>query len=465
MSKKKAIAKPEPIYERIREILESARSHVARTVNTTQVVANWLIGREIVEEEQRGQKRARYGEELLKDLSRQLARDFGSGYSVSALQYMRAFFLTYPELLKKQHAARVELPSVDSAPKQHAASGRYEIGFTATRESWEPGGLHPNLSWTHYRTLLKVENPEARAFYEIEATENHWSARELERQINSLLYERLALSRDKKGLKRLAKKGQEIQTPADVFKDPMVIEFLGLPESPRVRLQVWETLLEQVLLLEPLSLLIEHRRPQSHWSLVWPLLPHGHDRPLAAHRRRDHGIPGSLGQGRRFGHPWPLDTEHSWSSLDPQSIKTLRGSGNPALFSPAQRDLPFTGPRAEDLVFSHPNCLNLASGVDRQGSAIHRTAIQEPGSLAELDRRAEGFPSVAGTHQVHVARLGEVVAPHDMDPAARIARDLRLTAGTDLAASRGVELAFVLPGRSAIGRTGGPEFHLLVAQV
>ena len=101
-------------------------------------------------------------------------------------------------------------------------------------EPWQPGQIHPNLSWTHYRTLLRVEKPDARSFYEIEAINNNWSARELERQINSLLYERLALSKDKKGLMRLAKKGQEILQPADVFKDPVVIEFLGLPESPRL---------------------------------------------------------------------------------------------------------------------------------------------------------------------------------------------------------------------------------------
>ena len=94
--------------------------------------------------------------------------------------------------------------------------------------------LHADLSWTHYRTLLRVDKAEARAFYEIEAIDNNWLARELERQINSLLYERLALSKDKRGLMRLARKGQEIRRPADVFKDPVVIEFLGLPESPRL---------------------------------------------------------------------------------------------------------------------------------------------------------------------------------------------------------------------------------------
>ena len=91
--------------------------------------------------------------------------------------------------------------------------------------------LHSDLSWTHYRTLLRVDRSEARAFYEIESLKNKWSARELERQINSLLYERLARSRDKRGLMRLAVRGQEIAKPADIFKDPVVIEFVGPPES------------------------------------------------------------------------------------------------------------------------------------------------------------------------------------------------------------------------------------------
>ncbi len=269
MSKKKReISKPEPIYHRIREILESARANVARTVNTTQVVSNWLVGREIVEEEQQGKRRAGYGEALLKTLVKQLQSDGFKGYSLQSLKYIRQFYFTYPDLLDSSgishaardkldseigHAVRGQLPEGKSGQKQHAARGESEILYVSRRESWEPGQLHPNLSWTHYRTLLRVDKPEARAFYEIEATENHWTARELERQINSLLYERLALSRDKKGVKNLAKKGQEIQTPADVFKDPFVIEFLGLPESPKLS----ETDLETALIDNLQAFLLE----------------------------------------------------------------------------------------------------------------------------------------------------------------------------------------------------------------
>jgi predicted nuclease of restriction endonuclease-like (RecB) superfamily len=266
--------KENAIYGRIREILESARAGVARTVNTTQVMANWLIGREIVEEEQRGKKRADYGRELLRQLSGRLRKEFGAGFSVDSLERFRGFFLQYPVLLTGEKSAalrRISSASISAAPRRisdgvqklhapHAKSGPAksyalrdqsgspsektgalqqiseveEISNAVRSESWHPGMLHPNLSWTHYRTLLRVDRGNARAFYEIEAIKNNWSARELERQINSLLYERLAKSRDKAGLMRLATKGHEIQRPEDVFKDPVVIEFLGLPESHRL---------------------------------------------------------------------------------------------------------------------------------------------------------------------------------------------------------------------------------------
>jgi predicted nuclease of restriction endonuclease-like (RecB) superfamily len=265
------------LYNRIRQILDSARASVSRSVNTTQVVANWLVGREIVEEEQKGQARAGYGEKLLEELSAELARDFGGGYSVQNLRLIRQLYLTYPLLVPKP-AIRYALRS-ESASRLPARSSdiryavRSELGgdlisdavcreldedvkdivYAPRKESWKPGVLHPNLSWTHCRTLLRVGKPEARAFYEIEAIRNNWGARELERQICSLLYERLALSRDKKGLMRLATKGQEIQKPTDLFKDPVVMEFLGLPESPSLT----ETKLETTLINNLQSFLLE----------------------------------------------------------------------------------------------------------------------------------------------------------------------------------------------------------------
>jgi hypothetical protein len=236
------------MYERIRRILESARSSVARSVNTTQVVANWLIGREIVEEEQKGRAKAEYGARLLAVLSDRLQEGYGNGYSVDNLELFRRFYREYPGLISEASPRKSTSPSISDAPRRKSSYvGHDSVALTSLSpgtKSWKLGILHPNLSWTHYRTLLRVDKAEARAFYEIEAVKNNWAARELERQINSLLYERLALSRNKKGLMHLAVKGQEVQRPADVFKDPMVMEFLGLPESPRLV----ETDLEQALI-------------------------------------------------------------------------------------------------------------------------------------------------------------------------------------------------------------------------
>ena len=240
-------AKRPPLYDRVREIIESARAAAARSVNTTQVVSNWLIGREIAEEEKRGRARADYGSRLIEDLSRAMAKAYGPGYSKQNLFYMVQFYRAYPGLLPSGrilHAVRGELPAPGPGGSiVHAARG----------QSWKPGSLHSSLSWTHYRTLLKADEPGQRAFYEIEAIKNNWSARELERQMASLLYQRLALSRDKKGLMRLSAKGQEIHKPADVFKDPVVMEFLGLPESSKLV----ETELEQALIGNLQAFLLE----------------------------------------------------------------------------------------------------------------------------------------------------------------------------------------------------------------
>ena len=264
--------KPKPLpasaalYRRIAQILESARSGVARTVNTTQVVANWLIGREIVEAEQRGKKRAQYGDELIQDLAQRLARNFGRGYSPDNLFWFRRFYGDYPEFLggTKFDAVRQisPTPAISDAPSRKstraalpaiAAPAELAMAHAEATPSWQPGLLHPNLSWTHYRTLLRVALPEARAFYEIEAIQNRWSARELERQINSLLYDRLAASRDKKGLLRLARNGQEIAGPLDVFKDPLVLEFLKIPPAAKLV----ESELESALLSQLQAFLLE----------------------------------------------------------------------------------------------------------------------------------------------------------------------------------------------------------------
>lgn len=205
---KQADAVDLPLYGRVREILDAARANIARTVNTTQVVANWLIGREIVEEEQRGKKRAGYGETLLADLSARLTVEFGRGWSLRQLEYCRSFYCVYSALINMEKTNAVR--SIFTAPLVGDDGQITNAVRAELPESWQPGALHPHLSWTHYRTLLRVGRFEARNFYEIEAIHNAWSARELERQISSLLFDRLAKSQDKKGLLRLAVHGQEI---------------------------------------------------------------------------------------------------------------------------------------------------------------------------------------------------------------------------------------------------------------
>lgn len=234
------------LLARIRRIWESARAQAARSVNTAHVCANWLIGQQIVEAEQGGASRAGYGLAVLESLSGRLAAEYGTGFSVSALKYMRLFFQAYPDLLLNRHALR-DVSEAELAIR-HAARDESEAG-----DDWRPGLLNPGLSWTHYRALLKVERREARDFYEIESVCSGWSARQLERQINSFLFERLAKSRDKKGVLALANEGQTLSRPQDAIKDPYVLEFLDLPESHRLV----ESRIEAALINQLQSFLLE----------------------------------------------------------------------------------------------------------------------------------------------------------------------------------------------------------------
>ena len=203
----------EAVYKDIRAVLDKARSESLRTVNFVMVQAYWNIGRIIVEEEQKGKKRADYGKGLLQEISNRLTVDYGEGFTVTNLKYMRQFYTSFP------------------------------IGHA----------LRGELTWTHYRLLLKVDKQEAREFYMQEAVNSNWSTRELERQINSLLYERLALSKDKKGLLELSKRGHTVQKPDDLVKDPYVLEFLGLEKHEKVL----EKELEQALIDHLQSFLLE----------------------------------------------------------------------------------------------------------------------------------------------------------------------------------------------------------------
>jgi hypothetical protein len=218
-----------PLVERVVAILEEARSRVVRTVNSTMVLAYWHVGREIVEFVQRGAKRAEYGEQVLEELSTHLQARMGRGYSVSNLRYFRIFYLRYSDRRPQiHHEARDESAGRGAHPrKRHEA--RDELAAPVRQ------GFSSRLSWTHYRTLTKVDDPAARAFYEIEADREGWSVPHLERQIHTQLFARLLKSRDKAGVMDLARRGQAVERPIDLMKSPVVLDFLDLPESELLR--------------------------------------------------------------------------------------------------------------------------------------------------------------------------------------------------------------------------------------
>ncbi len=213
-------------YNKIAELLKNARIKVVHTVNKTMVRTYFEIGRMIVVEEQKGKERAEYGKQLIKELSQKLTREFGKGFSTTNLKQMRQFYLTYS--------------------KSQTLSDQSSNAKTASAELEKSEKILPEfiLSWSHYLFLMKIDNSEERKFYEIEAKNNGWSLRELQRQFDSALFERLVLSRDKKEVKKLSQKGQFIEKPEDTVKDPYVLEFLGLPEKSKYS----ETELEQKII-------------------------------------------------------------------------------------------------------------------------------------------------------------------------------------------------------------------------
>ena len=226
---KLANRREEALFERVGEIIEAARGRVARTVNSAMVHAYWLIGREIVEVEQHGKERAGYGEELMNRLAERLAARYGKGFGPRTLRRVRLFYLTFPKgsaLLPDPSTADKWTASVS---KSNAPQIRTAL-LSKSSATFESAIFPPHLGWTHYLVLMRVENPTARAFYEIETARESWASRELERQVTSLLFERLAKSRDKEKVLALARKGHEVVVPRDVIKEPFVLEFLDLPE-------------------------------------------------------------------------------------------------------------------------------------------------------------------------------------------------------------------------------------------
>jgi predicted nuclease of restriction endonuclease-like (RecB) superfamily len=204
----------EPLYREICSVLEQARAGAYRAVNAAMVQAYWHVGRLIVEHEQGGRRRAAYGEAVLEDLSRRLTTDFGRGFDPSNLRYMRLFFQKF----SNRGAVRHTLPS---AGIRDAA--RHELKPADNATGTASPALRPELSWTHYRLLLGVEDDHAREWYMHEAADQHWSTRQLERQISVLYYERLLGSRKKAPVRKEAEQKLGSMEPEQFIRDPYVL--------------------------------------------------------------------------------------------------------------------------------------------------------------------------------------------------------------------------------------------------
>lgn len=216
----------EDLFSRIASLIETSRARVVTAVNVAEVYTKYEIGRYIIEDEQGGSIRAQYGKKVLKELSQKLTRRFGDGWSVDTLEKCRKFYHIY---------------MISATPSRKLATDTsFNISETVLRKSQSTDTEETAsnidtistprfiLSWSHYIVLMRVANPEARSFYEIECAQQQWSVRQLSRQVGSSLYERLALSRDKNEVMRLAQEGQTVEKPADIIKDPITLEFLGL---------------------------------------------------------------------------------------------------------------------------------------------------------------------------------------------------------------------------------------------
>jgi predicted nuclease of restriction endonuclease-like (RecB) superfamily len=181
------------LFENIKNLIKESQNRIIAAISNTMSLTYFEIGRMIVEEEQKGELRANYGKQIIKTLSVKLTKDFGQGFSMRNIEQMRQFYIAY------------------SIPQTVSAEFK--------------------ISWSHYLILMRINDENERRFYEVESIKNNWSLRELKRQLNSALYTRLSISKDKNQILELSTKGQIIEKPTDVIKDPYVLEFLGLEEK------------------------------------------------------------------------------------------------------------------------------------------------------------------------------------------------------------------------------------------
>ncbi len=239
----------EPLYRDIRTVLDAARAGAYRAVNAVMVEAYWNVGRLIVEHEQGGRTRAAYGQAVLAGLSGRLSTDFGRGFDVRNLRYMRQFYLAFPV----HRTLRDTSAAVKNRNALRSSSGVPAKRNALRSESASAARLRPELSWTHYRLLLSVDDRTARHWYLQEAASQHWSTRQLGRQISVLYYERLLASRKKAPVRQEAAAKLAKISPEQFIRDPYVLEFLDLKDYPALR----ESAVEQAIIDNLQAFLLE----------------------------------------------------------------------------------------------------------------------------------------------------------------------------------------------------------------
>ncbi|OGS21407.1 MAG: hypothetical protein A2252_05495 [Elusimicrobia bacterium RIFOXYA2_FULL_39_19] len=239
------------LFDRVVSILEEARSNVVRSVNNNMVMAYWLIGREIVREIQGGEERAKYGEKVIEQLSAQLKGKYGRGFSISNIRYFRTFYTVYSDRKPEIHQiGSGELAKSNKGKIQNAVLKDMSLAVMT------PNGIRgfsPKLGWSHYQALMTVENPNERLFYEIEAEKENWDVEHLKHQIYTFLFARLLKSKNKDGVMTLSREGQIVRTPADLMKNPYILDFLDIPDSDCLH----ETKFEEAIISNLQSFLLE----------------------------------------------------------------------------------------------------------------------------------------------------------------------------------------------------------------
>lgn len=244
MTQKKQTDQMPMLLHEIRTLIVEARTAVSRTVDFLQVWTNFHIGRMIVEHEQKGSLRAGYSDKVLLTLSRKLTEEFGRGFTDRNLRFFRQFYIVYRDRTiwkspisklnstddKKWKSVISKIPEKNTKNSTRAGNISNQLITQSPIANLCPPGIF-SLSWTHYLFLMSIDDLSERSFYEIESTAQNWSVRELKRQFNTSLYERLALSRNKTKIKQLSMRGHVIEKPEDALKQPYVLEFLGIDEK------------------------------------------------------------------------------------------------------------------------------------------------------------------------------------------------------------------------------------------